>query len=405
MDQSHYSEDSSWESISTDDLVFAQDPDERPSTPIERKESPELPPVDGVNSDDGDPLQDFKEWVERKRQEEEAAKKKRYDTMSDSQCADEFAVELATMEIPKTPLSLVNKRYRAWMGTHQDMEPATLAKFRGRCTTMIGMSACCEYAEIFEEKCPTTGKLHYHSIVVFKNPVRFETVVQFDPKAHWDSHGNGMIGIYDYVSKDDMSCFVYGVPPQSIARRKNKKDKKKTQFQLIVDMIKDGHYEDVQEERVYAQYQRFFDQLAAKTEPSRRWQGDLKEKNHWIYGPPGSGKSSAIWDAAEQNSLTIYQKLQNKWWDGFKGEDIVLIEDADPDTMKKLANHMKVWSDRYPFTYEVKGSSKTMKCPSYYFVVTSNYAMKDCFNETDIKAMERRFEEHFKDFPSVEEDD
>ena len=399
------SEDSSWTSIDTDDLIFAQDPDERAATPVERKESPELPPVDGVNSDDGDPIQDFREWARRRREEEAEATKRRIERMSDSECADEYAVELATMEVPETPQELKGVRSRHWMGTHQNMDHKTLALFRARCATMIGRSTCCEYAEIFEEIAPTTGHNHYHSIVSFKNAVRFETIVQFDPHAHWSTQNNGALGIYDYVSKDNNSIFMYGTPPACIQKRKNPKTPKKTQFQVAVEMVKEGKYNEIQEERVYAQYQRFFDQLAAKAEPSKRWKGQLKEKNHWIYGPPGSGKSSAVWDAAEDKGLAIYQKLQNKWWDGFKGEDIVLIEDADPETMKKLANHMKIWSDRYPFTYEVKGSSKTMKCPSYYFVVTSNYPMSDCFNGTDLKAMERRFEEHFKDTPSVEEED
>lgn len=396
---------STWSEVSTQDLIFAQDPNDRSPTPIERKESPELPPVDGDNSDDEDPVLDFKEYAKKRKEQEEEAKKKRIEAMTDSECADEFAQELVSQQVPSTPEALKGVRSRHWMGTHQVMDHVTLAKFRGKCSVCIGKSACCEYAEIFEEVCPKTGKVHYHSIITFKNAVRFSTVAQFDIKAHWNTQNNGEMGIYDYVSKENKSVFKYGTPPPLVQKRKQQATAKKTQFQTVVDMIKEGHYDQVQEERVYAQYQRFFDQLAAKAEPSKRWKGELKEKNHWVYGPPGSGKSSAIWDAAEEKNLTIYQKLQNKWWDGYKGEDIVLIEDADPDTLKKLANHMKVWSDRYPFTFEIKGSSKTMKCPSYYFVVTSNYAMKDCFNETDLKAMERRFEEHFKDLPSVEEDD
>lgn len=402
---------SSETSIDTCDLVFAQNPDERDATPWVSEES--QPPKEKTAEEK---LQDIRELVDALQAQPRhfgpevspemaiirAADKQRQmeeDDIEEALYANRHFWE--SKEVPKPTPEMARKRSRSWMGTHQDMEYETLRNFRCMCHIKK-----VEYAEIFEEQCPTTGKLHYHSIVVFKNPTRFTSVATLDPTAHWDTKNNGALGIYKYVSKNNRSCFVTGEPPEAIKKFQENQNKhaKKTQFQLIVEAIKEGKYQEIQEERVYAQYQRFFDQLAQSTEPSKRWQGQLQEKNHWLWGPPGSGKSSAIWDAAEREHLTIYQKLQNKWWDGYHGEDIVLIEDADPEIMKKLASHMKVWADRYPFTYEVKGSSKTMKCPNYHLVVTSNYSIKECFNTTDAEAIARRFEEHFKDLPSVEEE-
>lgn len=405
-------ETSSCTTIPTEELVFAQNPDDRLSTPAVL--SPE-------GTQEPDLLEELREFVDSlrsqstprygperspemlKQMQDEAEEREEAENPEEAAWRDRHYWE--THEIPNPPPEIARKRARAWMGTHQSMDKDEVRHFRASCYVNS-----VEYAEIFEEKCPQTGKVHYHSVVYFSNPVRFKTVAELDPSAHWDTKNNGLLGIYKYVSKEKRPFLQYGEIPDVIKKYVESQFKKnaapkKSQFDTIVEMIKDGKYEQIQEERVYAQYQRFFDQLAQKSEPSRRWMGNLQEKNHWIWGPPGSGKSSAIWDAAERDGLTIYQKLQNKWWDGYKGEDIVLIEDADPEIMKKLASFIKVWSDRYPFTYEVKGSSRTMKTPGYHFIVTSNYPMKDCFNETDLKAIERRFEEHFMDLPSVEDED
>lgn len=399
-------------SIDTCDLVFAQDPDKRDATPWVSEESTTQPPEKSPE----EKLQDIRELVEelkaqprhfgpemspemyRARKAETQAKMEE-DDIEEALYANRHFWD--DKSVPQPPVDLKKKRSRSWMGTHQELDHETMRNLR--CMAHVHKA---EFITIFQETCPTTGKIHYHSLVVYPNPVRFATVAHLDPSAHWQTRNNGALGIYKYISKDGNHYFTWGETPDTIKayQERQQKGTKKTQFQIIVDQIKAGNYAEIQEERVYAQYQRFFDQLAQSTEPSKRWQGQLQEKNHWLWGPPGSGKSSAVWDAAEAQGLTIYQKQQNKWWDGYHGENIVLIEDADPEIMKKLAAHMKVWADRYPFTYEVKGSSRTMKCPNYHMVVTSNYSIKECFNDRDAEAISRRFEEHFKDLPSVEEE-
>lgn len=46
----------------------------------------------------------------------------------------------------------------------------------------------------------------------------------------------------------------------------------------------------------------------------------------WYYGAPGTGKShSAINDLAKPQ----YRKSQNKWFDGYKGEPVIILDDLD----------------------------------------------------------------------------
>ncbi|KAG8174952.1 hypothetical protein JTE90_002474 [Oedothorax gibbosus] len=51
----------------------------------------------------------------------------------------------------------------------------------------------------------------------------------------------------------------------------------------------------------------------------------------WICGPPRCGKDYAV-----RQLGTVYVKPLNKWWDGYDGEENVLISDVEPDHARWL---------------------------------------------------------------------
>ena len=109
----------------------------------------------------------------------------------------------------------------------------------------------------------------------------------------------------------------------------------------------------------------------------------------WVHGEYGSGKSR--WFRDNFPTDKVYAKLCNKWWDGYKKEPIVVMDDIDP-THKFLSQQLKLWSDRYGCVLEIKGGSTT----SYYdwFVVTSQYYIDDVFDDEKTRgALKRRFHE------------
>ena len=123
------------------------------------------------------------------------------------------------------------------------------------------------------------------------------------------------------------------------------------------------------------------------------WDGDLKSKNYWIWGPPGIGKSK--WAATLMPVQHQYKKAVNKWWDGYNlcVHKIVMLEDF-PMNGQMFAQHVKIWSDRYFFMAECKGSSMVVEPGRFFLIITSNFPIMACFdNDEDVRAISRRFTE------------
>lgn len=291
----------------------------------------------------------------------------------------------------RMPRHLQGVKSERWVGTHNN--GAFINPIEGLVERCLDVEI--SYMEAYREQAPTTGHVHYHSIVILPIAQNAFTVFVIDPHANWQPMRGRLTQAYKYMIKDGQRAFLYGERPRILEQflsRNNPRQATPSQirFNEIVERAKNGD-ESIRDEMIYARYQRYFDQILIAAFIPVTYEGELSTKNLWIYGPPGTGKSRMVHEYAAGAGLRIFNKLQNKWWDGFSGHQIVLIEDADPEVMHKLAAHMKVWSDRYPFCAEKKGTAQHIN-PTFHLVVTSNYSIDDCFNEVDARAMKRRFD-------------
>lgn len=107
----------------------------------------------------------------------------------------------------------------------------------------------------------------------------------------------------------------------------------------------------------------------------------------WYYGLPGTGKTHK----ARTENPGAFIKAQNKWWDGYEGEDVVILDDLDTNV---LGHYLKIWSDKWACRGEVKGGHVNLKYTK--FIITSNYTPDDLWPEDKDRVLRDAIIRRFK---------
>lgn len=230
-----------------------------------------------------------------------------------------------------------------------------------------------KYLIISDDDHTEAGELHWHCLITFSNPQCFPKI----PNIHWE-RCQSRTGARDYCLAKGNNFFEDGTLTINDA---NEED-----WRGFVEMCKKHGPKELIDSpfsKLYAQYRGFAGEVHNQFAELNILDGELK--NEWYYGPAGTGKTKKAW----QDNPGLYIKPLNKWWDGYNGEKVVLLDDWDPKH-EVLVSHLKQWSDRYPFRAECKGS--TLEARPEKIIVTSNYSIDQCFqNEEDVNAIKRRF--------------
>lgn len=224
------------------------------------------------------------------------------------------------------------------------------------------------------------GTPHLQGYVYFRNPRAAGGVSRLIPRAHLSAARGNAQQNRAYCSKDGNLLIEAGTLPMS---KEEKGEAERQRWSEARKAAVEGRLEDI-DDRIYISHFNNLQRIAA----AHLQQPENLERpcGVWYYGPTGTGKSHR----AREENPGAYDKMCNKWWDGYQNQEVAIIDDLDVKH-SVLVHYLKRWADKYPFLCEYKGGSRVIRPKK--IVVTSNYHPTELWqSDSDLQPVLRRFE-------------
>jgi len=236
------------------------------------------------------------------------------------------------------------------------------------------------------EEAPDTGRRHIQLFVQFRKRIRLSGINGGLGLSSGDHHSERRRGTVDeaiaYCSKSDSRIagpWYFGERPSKTGQRNDLESACNT-------LREHKSLKRLAEEfpTAYVKYQRGFKELLHLIGQTR----DYLPKTVIVYwGEPGSGKTRTCFEAHKEDIWFAPPPSPNCWFDGYAGEETVIIDDYNPvkNDEKAFKNLLQMLHE-YPFQMNVKNSSvwfvpKTIVItsqnpPWFYFSNDPNICMK-----------------------------
>lgn len=237
-----------------------------------------------------------------------------------------------------------------------------------------------------------SGTRHLQCFVIYKTRTKFSTVKRQLPTAHIERMMGTSQQAADYCMKDG-NYVEFGVLDGTIAGYGGKNGsggkQAKVNYDKIISMAENHDFKGIRAEDPGVYFRSYHTIKRIAMDNPRPTDNLDKLENEWIWGATGLGKSSN----ARIENPGLYIKSHNKWWLGYRGEDVVLIDDISKTEAQWFGEHLKQWADHYPFPSETKGDGMVIRPKK--IIVTSNYSIDELWGHDDnlCDALKRRFKE------------
>lgn len=251
----------------------------------------------------------------------------------------------------------------------------------------------CKYLIFGREKGKESQILHLQGYVSFPNGKTLSALKKYNSRAHWEIARGTPKQASEYCEKEGV-VFEKGERPLSQAE---KGTAEKRRWEAAFTAVKEKRLEDVPYDILCTKLKSV--EYAVKRVAAAKW--DLStipggRPHGWVYGESGCGKSRSV---RELHPDAYIKDPRTPWWDGYDGEEVVIIDDYDPYQIKQSGD-MKRWLDLYKFQAQVKGGYLMIRPRKV--IVTSQYTIRECFGTMDertFQAMIRRVEVIYVPYP------
>ncbi len=226
----------------------------------------------------------------------------------------------------------------------------------------------CRYICWGVELCPKTKKMHWQGFAIFSRTCRFKMAKKWigaGDKTHIEVRKGTRCDARKYCMKDGI-FHEYGIFEGHT---------KECIFKLPLIRIKEEYPE------FYCRYHRGLEKL--NVDKGIPWRNICV---HWLWGTAGCGKTKMAMKHMTETSGVFKLDRPFKWFDGYNGEETLVIDDVDRDDFDQYRGLFLNLLDGYRLRLEIKGSFTYAKWCHVF--ITSNFnpnGFLDC-----CKAFKRR---------------
>lgn len=223
----------------------------------------------------------------------------------------------------------------------------------------------CQYAVVGKEV-GENGTPHLQAYVYFDNARHFDSVRKMFPGAHIEAAKGNAKQNDDYCSKDGDVERVGTMPKQG----------KRSDIDQVRDILAEtGSMSQVVQQASSYQACKMAEMVLKYNEEPRPYG---RRQVIWHYGATGVGKTYEAYKAHPD----IFVPISFKWWDGYDGQKVVLLDDIRGDYCK--FHEILMLTGERPFRVETKGGSRQAIYDVIY--ITSPYHPNDLWQTVEDKS-------------------
>lgn len=207
---------------------------------------------------------------------------------------------------------------------------------------------------LYQGEIGANGTRHLQGVICFRNARAFVAIARAIRGWHIETMRGRIDQAVAYCTKEETRDPNFGEPQRfgTCPRNAGTAGGRSDIDAVAAAITEDGQgVEDVAQNfgGEFIKYHRGIERLIGLRMQPR----DFKTEIYWYYGSTGTGKSRA---ARNEAPGAYWKNPAHKWWDGYEGQQDVVIDDYRPDFCK-FSELLRLF-DEYPHQIECKGGTR-----------------------------------------------